>query len=203
MVDCCETLVTCLVIYSGSASTLAIIEQILLFFCFFFFNPCSVLSGVVQCFLSVSTLDFDADIDLDLKAMISNVLHFTLFISNISFLEWCKMKGENKGEKIEKKKSRCCQGWDLWPSDFYPLCRACEALKFCIGIYLIVIYTCAIDLLPCHLLVNWPVYKLCFNQVLLLSQFWHQQELFINSSAFYTAFHLIRGFYQHFFPFSG
>lgn len=104
MVDCCETLVTCLVIYSGSASTLAIIEQILLFFCFFFFNPCSVLSGVVQCFLSVSTLDFDADIDLDLKAMISNVLHFTLFISNISFLEWCKMKGENKGGKIEKKK---------------------------------------------------------------------------------------------------
>ena len=71
-------------ICSGSAFTLAIIEQILLLF-FFFLNPCSVLSGVVQCFLSVSTLDFDADIDLDLKAMISNVLHSTLFISNISF----------------------------------------------------------------------------------------------------------------------
>ena len=70
-------------IFSGSASTLAIIEQILLLF--FFLNPCSVLSGVVQCFLSVSHLDFDADIDLDLKAMISNVLHSILFISNISF----------------------------------------------------------------------------------------------------------------------
>lgn len=102
MVDCCETLVTVLWFSLVQPPHWPSLNK---FCCYFFFlNPCSVLSGVVQCFLSVSHLDFDADIDLDLKAMISNVLHSTLFISNISFEEWCKMKGKNKGGKKDKKK---------------------------------------------------------------------------------------------------
>ena len=47
--------------------------------------------------------------------------------------------------------------------------------------YFVIIYirckfnTCtfSIDFLPCPRPVNWLVYRLCSNQVLLLAQFWH------------------------------
>ena len=45
--------------------------------------------------------------------------------------------------------------------------------------------TFSINFLPCPRPVNWLVYRLCSNQVLLFPQFWHRQELFINPSAFW------------------
>ena len=82
-----------------------------------------------------------------------------------------KWKAKIKGGK-KTKKSRCCQGWNLWPSDLYSLCRACEAVKFCIhqNLFDYYLYLCYWSPAQCYLLVNWPVYKLCSNQVLLLSQ---------------------------------